>query len=78
MFLMSRMLVPGSSYWNMGYGTNEKDVLNDSYGMENMHHLGRTIGLAWQGDSAASGELFRHSALRYGRIPRDAGEISTV
>lgn len=51
MFLMSRMLVPGSSYWNMGYGTNEKDVLNDSYGMENMHHLGRTID--WLGRATA-------------------------
>ena len=51
MFLMSRMLVPGSSYWNMGYGTNEKDVLNDSYGMENMNHLGRTI--AWLGKATA-------------------------
>ena len=51
MFLMSRMLVQGSSYWNMGYGTNEKDVLNDSYGMENMNHLGRTI--AWLGKATA-------------------------
>ena len=51
MFLMSRMLVPGSSYWNMGYGTNEKDVHNDSYGMENMNHLGRTI--AWLGNATA-------------------------
>ena len=51
MFLMSRMLVPGSTYWNMGYGSNEKDVLNDSYGMENMNHLGRTI--AWLGKATA-------------------------
>ena len=51
MFLMSRMIVPGSTYWNMGYGSNEKDVLNDSYGMENMNHLGRTI--AWLGKAIA-------------------------
>ena len=51
LFLMSRMLVPGSSFWNMGYGSNEKDVLNDSYGMENMNHLGRTI--AWLGKATA-------------------------
>lgn len=51
MFLMSRMLVPGSTYWNMNYGSNEKDVLNDSYGMENMNHLGRTI--AWLGKATA-------------------------
>ena len=51
MFLMSRMIVPGSTYWNMGYGSNEKDVLNDSYGMENMNHLGRTI--AWLGKATA-------------------------
>lgn len=51
LFLMSRMIVPGSSYWNMGYGSNEKDVLNDSYGMENMNHLGRTI--AWLGKATA-------------------------
>ena len=51
MFLMSRMIVPGSTYWNMGYGSNDKDVLNDSYGMENMNHLGRTI--AWLGKATA-------------------------
>ena len=51
MFLMSRMIVPGSTYWNMGYGSNEKDVLNDSYGMENMNHLGRTID--WLGRATA-------------------------
>ncbi|OXS28611.1 MAG: FMN reductase [Desulfovibrio sp. MES5] len=51
LFLMSRMLVPGSSFWNMGYGSNEKDVLGDSLAMENMRHLGRTI--AWLGEATA-------------------------
>ena len=51
LFLMSRMLVPGSVFWNMGYGRAEKEVLGDERAMENMHHLGRTI--AWLGKAIA-------------------------
>jgi len=47
MFLMSSMIVPGSSYWNLGFGLNKGDVLQDTEGLKNMDYLGRTI--AWLG-----------------------------
>jgi len=51
MFLMSQMIVPGSTYWNIGIGLDKKDVLNDSEGLANMTHLGRTID--WLGRAMA-------------------------
>jgi len=45
MFLMSRMIVPGSTYWNFGVGANKGDVANDEEALENMQDLGETI--AW-------------------------------
>lgn len=47
MFLMSSMIVPGSIYWNLGYGLHKGDVLQDEEALRNMNHLGRTI--AWLG-----------------------------
>ena len=47
MFQMSQMIVPGSTYWNMGFGLEKEDVQNDEEGLMNMRHLGRTI--AWLG-----------------------------
>lgn len=47
MFQMSRMILPGSTYWNMGYGLNKEEVLDDDEGMANMRHLGQSI--AWLG-----------------------------
>ena len=43
MFLMSGMIVPGSSYWNIGYGLNPGDVANDKEALANMRHLGQAI-----------------------------------
>ncbi len=51
LFLMSQMLVPGSNYWNMGYGLDKKDVLGDSEALENMAQLGKAI--AWLGKAIA-------------------------
>ena len=45
MFLMSRMIVPGSIYWNFGVGLQPGDVENDAEAVDNMHDLGETI--AW-------------------------------
>lgn len=45
MFLMSRMIVPGSTYWNFGVGRDPGEVANDSEALENMADLGATI--AW-------------------------------
>jgi len=45
MFLMSRMIVPGSTYWNFGVGLEREEVMDDTEAIENMHDLGETI--AW-------------------------------
>ena len=43
MFQMSRMILPGSTYWNMGFGLEKADVLEDEEGLANMRHLGKSI-----------------------------------
>ena len=45
MFLMSRMIVPGSIYWNFGVGREKGEVEGDAEAMANMKDLGETI--AW-------------------------------
>ena len=44
-FLISQMIVPGSSYWNVGIGGKKGDVSFDKEGMETMETLGRNM--AW-------------------------------
>jgi len=43
MFQMSRMIIPCSTYWNLGYGLNQGEVGNDDEGLANMRHLGKAI-----------------------------------
>jgi len=43
MFLMSGMILPGSTYWNLGVGLEKGSVVNDSEAMDNMTDLGQTI-----------------------------------
>ena len=45
MFLISKMIVPGSTYWNFGVGMDKEDVKNDKEALENMKDLGERI--AW-------------------------------
>ena len=45
LFLISEMVIPGSSYWNMALGRNPGDVLEDAEGMETMKTLGQNM--AW-------------------------------
>ncbi|NCC51289.1 MAG: flavodoxin family protein [Spartobacteria bacterium] len=45
MFLISRMIVPGSTYWNFGVGREIGTVGADEEGRANMEDLGKTI--AW-------------------------------
>jgi len=47
MFLMSGAIVPGSIYWNLGYGLDKGDVARDDEATRNMNDLGQTI--AWLG-----------------------------
>jgi multimeric flavodoxin WrbA len=44
-FLISQMIVPGSSYWNVGVGLEKGDVEKDEEGMKTMDDLGKNM--AW-------------------------------
>ncbi len=44
-FLISQMIIPGSSYWNIGIGRKIGDVEKDEEGLETMATLGRNM--AW-------------------------------
>jgi multimeric flavodoxin WrbA len=44
-FLISQMIVPGSSYWNLGIGRQIGDVEADEEGLDTMKDLGRNM--AW-------------------------------
>jgi multimeric flavodoxin WrbA len=44
-FLINQMIIPGSSYWNLGVGREPGDVLNDTEGIETMVKLGENM--AW-------------------------------
>ncbi|MCW4003874.1 MAG: flavodoxin family protein [Candidatus Bathyarchaeota archaeon] len=44
-FLISQMIVPGSSYWNVGIGLGKGDVEKDEEGMKTMDDLGKNM--AW-------------------------------
>jgi multimeric flavodoxin WrbA len=44
-FLISEMIIPGSSYWNVGVGLKKGDVEKDEEGIEIMETLGRNM--AW-------------------------------
>jgi hypothetical protein len=47
MFLMSGAIIPGSTYWNLGFGLEKGEVAADEEGLRNMEDLGKTI--AWLG-----------------------------
>ncbi len=55
MYQMSRMVVPGSTYWNMGFGKEKEAVKEDEEGLNNMHHLGKVID--WLGRSIKNSDL---------------------
>ncbi len=44
-FFINEMIVPGSSYWNLGIGRLKNEVNQDAEGIETMHALGRNM--AW-------------------------------
>jgi multimeric flavodoxin WrbA len=43
LFLISQMIVPGSTYWNMGYGLEPGEVAGDAEALRNMAHLGQAV-----------------------------------
>ena len=44
-FLISQMIIPGSNYWNMGFGLEKGDVEKDEEGIRTMKQLGKNM--AW-------------------------------
>jgi len=44
-FLISQMIIPGSCYWNMGFGLEKGDVEKDAEGLLTMKTLGQNM--AW-------------------------------
>jgi multimeric flavodoxin WrbA len=44
-FLINEMIIPGSSYWNIGIGREKGEVLKDAEGMKTMKVLGENM--AW-------------------------------
>jgi multimeric flavodoxin WrbA len=44
-FLISQMIIPGSSYWNLAIGRQPGEVNNDAEGVQTMKNLGKNI--AW-------------------------------
>lgn len=44
-FFINQMIVPGSAYWNMGFGLGEQEVKDDDEGMNTMTILGENM--AW-------------------------------
>lgn len=43
LFQITQMIIPGSTYWNMGIGLNKQDVINDQEGIKTMVNLGKAI-----------------------------------
>ena len=44
-FLIEEMIIPGSTYWNIGIGKDKGDVSSDDEGLANMKNLGENM--AW-------------------------------
>ncbi len=44
-FMISEMIVPGSSYWNVAFGRSKGDVLKDEEGINTIKHFGQNV--AW-------------------------------
>jgi multimeric flavodoxin WrbA len=43
-FLIGQMIIPGSSYWNVGIGRDKGDVESDEEGLQTMKTLGQNMG----------------------------------
>lgn len=44
-FMIGQMVIPGSSYWNLGMGREIGEVTNDAEGIQTMKNLG--VNMAW-------------------------------
>ena len=52
LFFISQMVVPGSTYWNMGYGLEPGSVAEDAEALRNMNQLGQAVD--WLGRAMAA------------------------
>ena len=64
MFLMSGVIVSGSTYWNLGFGLDKGDVKKDEEAARNMKDLGQTI--AWLGQA-----VHEHAGSRPAAVVRE-------
>jgi multimeric flavodoxin WrbA len=64
MFLMSGAIVPGSTYWNLGFGREKGEVSKDDEAARNMKDLGQTI--AWLGEA-----IHQHAGKRPAALVRE-------
>ena len=66
LFFISQMIVPGSLYWNMGYGLEPGMVAGDAEALANMGHLGQAID--WLGRAVqASATPYPVRTIRMGQ-----------
>lgn len=64
LFQISQMVLPGSTYWNMGYGLEPGKVAADAEGLANMSHLGQAI--EWLGKAIKNAPPYPVRASREG------------
>jgi multimeric flavodoxin WrbA len=55
-FLISEMIVPGSTYWNVAFGREKGEVENDAEGMETVKNLARNMAWLMKRITAASSD----------------------
>lgn len=56
-FTIAEMIVVGSTYWNMGYGREKKEVLQDGEGMQIMANLGKNMTWLLKSIEASKGKV---------------------
>ena len=71
LFQISQMVLPGSTYWNMGYGMDPGHVAEDAEALRNMRHLGQSID--WLG-KAIQGSVKPYPVLAKGEVWLDEGK----
>ena len=58
-FLVSEMIVPGSTYWNVAFGREKGEVRNDAEGMETVKNLARNMAWLMKRLAAPTGDQLR-------------------
>ena len=69
MFLMSGTIVPGSTYWNLGFGREKGEVAKDDEASRNLNDLGQTM--AWLGEA-----IHQHADKRPTAVVRECSVFS--